>query len=71
MDDTLHISLIILAFLILISWSIFDALKLRKKLKSKKYIVQKEGIQDLKNYGKENIFLAIINIIVDFLRKIF
>lgn len=67
MNETLHIILIILAFTIMIGWSIFDWLKIRRKLKSKKLSQKKQGMNDLKNYGNENIFISLLDII----KKIF
>ena len=67
MNETLHIILIILAFTIMIGWSIFDWLKIGRKLKSKKLSQKKQGMNDLKNYGNENIFMSLLDII----KKIF
>ena len=67
MNETLHIILIILAFTIMIDQSIFDWLKIGRKLKSKKLSQKKQGMNDLKNYGNENIFMSLLDII----KKIF
>ncbi len=54
MSENLNIILIILSSLLLISWSIFDGLKLSPKIKRKKISDKKEGINARKNYGSEN-----------------
>ena len=71
MSENLHIILIIIAFVILISWSIFDLVRINKKLKSKRLEDKKEGYKDLKTSGNENIFNDTIEIILNNNKKIF
>ena len=71
MSENLHIILIIIAFVILISWSIFDLVRINKKLKSKRLEDKKEGYKDLKTSGNENIFNDTIEIILNIFKKIF
>ena len=71
MSENLHIILIIIAFVILISWSIFDLVRINKKLKSKRLENKKEGYKDLKASGNENIFNDTIEIILNIFKKIF
>ena len=71
MSENLHIILIIIAFVILISWSIFDLVRINKKLKSKRLEDKKEGYKDLKASGNENIFNDTIEIILNIFKKIF
>ena len=71
MSENLHIILIITAFVILISWSIFDLVRINKKLKSKRLEDKKEGYKDLKTSGNENIFNDTIEIILNIFKKIF
>ena len=54
MRENLNIILIILSSLLLIRWSIFDGLKLSRKIKRKKISDKKEEINGRKNYGSEN-----------------
>ena len=71
MSENLHIILIITAFVILISWTIFDLVRINKKLKSKRLEDKKEGYKDLKKSGNENIFNDTIEIILNIFKKIF
>ena len=71
MSENLHIILIITAFVILISWTIFDLVRINKKLKSKRLEDKKEGYKDLKTSGNENIFNDTIEIILNIFKKIF
>ena len=71
MNEKLNIILIILAFIILISWSVYDLLKLNKKLKSKKLSDKKEGTKNLKNYGSENILISLIDFLSTIFKKLF
>ena len=71
MSENLHIILIITAFVILISWTIFDLVRINKKLKSKRLEDKKEGYKDLKTSGNENIFNDTIEIILNNNKKIF
>lgn len=71
MSENLHIILIITAFVILISWTIFDFVRINKKLKSKRLEDKKEGYKDLKTSGNENIFNDTIEIILNIFKKIF
>ena len=71
MSENLHIILIIIAFIILISWTIFDLVRINKKLKSKRLEDKKEGYKDLKTSGNENIFNDTIEIILNIFKKIF
>ena len=71
MSENLHIILIITAFVILISWTIFDLVRINKKLKSKRLEDKKEGYKDLKASGNENIFNDTIEIILNIFKKIF
>lgn len=71
MSENLNIILIILSSLFLISWSIFDGLKLSPKIKRKKISDKKEGINARKNYGSENTLITSIEIIGNFLKKTF
>lgn len=71
MSENLNIILIILSSLLLISWSIFDGLKLSRKIKRKKISDKKEEINGRKNYGSENTLITSIEIIGNFLKKIF
>lgn len=69
MSENLNIILIILSSLLLISWSIFDGLKLSRKIKGKKISDKKEEINGRKNYGSENTLITSIEIIGNFLKK--
>ena len=71
MSENLHIILIITAFVILISWTIFDLVRINKKLKSKRLEDKKEGYKDLKTSGNENIINDTIEIILNIFKKIF
>lgn len=71
MSENLNIILIILSSLLLISWSIFDGLKLSPKIKRKKISDKKEEINGRKNYGSENTLVTSIEIIGNFWRKYF
>ena len=71
MSENLHIILIITAFVILISWTIFDLVRINKKLNGKRLEDKKEGYKDLKTSGNENIFNDTIEIILNIFKKIF
>lgn len=71
MNENLHIILIILAFVILISWTIFDLVRVNKKLKSKRFVDKKDGYKDLKASGNGNFLNDTIEIILNIFKKIF
>ena len=71
MNENLQIILIILSSILLISWSIFDGLKLGRKIKRKKAGDKKDEIKALRNYGSENVLISSLEIIGSFLKKIF
>jgi hypothetical protein len=71
MNENLHIILIILAILLLMGWTIFDWVKLNRKIKSKTISDKKEGINELKNYASENNLISLIDYIGNLLKKIF
>ena len=71
MSENLHITLIIIAFLILISWSIFDFVRINKKLKRKRLKDKDKGYKYLKASNSGNFLNDSIEIILNIFKKIF
>ncbi|WP_373797571.1 hypothetical protein [Kaistella sp.] len=71
MSENLHLVLIILAFLILMSWTFYSMFKTKRKIKSSRFSEKKQGVQELKNLGNENAFQVVAEVILKFLSKLF
>lgn len=71
MSENLHLVLVILATLILMSWSFYSMLKTKRKIKSRNFREKKQGAQELKRLGNENAFQVVAEVILKFLSKLF
>ena len=71
MSETSHLALLVLATLILMTWSFFSMFKTKRKIKSRRFSEEREGLQELKSSGNENGFQVIVEVIIKFLSKIF
>ena len=71
MSETSHLVLLVLATLILMTWSFFSMFKTKRKIKSRRFSEKSEGVQELKSSGNENGFQAIVEVIVKFFSKTF
>ena len=71
MSETSHLVLLVLATLILMTWSFYSMFKTKRKIKSRRFSEKREGVQELKSSGNENGFQVIVEVIVKFLSKIF
>ena len=71
MSETLHLVLLVLATLIVMTWSFYSMFKTKRKIKSRRFSEKREGFQELKSSGNENAFQIIVEVIVKFLSKIF
>ena len=71
MSETLHLVLLVLATLMLMTWSFFSMFKTKRKIKSRRFTAKRERVQELKSSGNENSFQVIVEVIVKFLSKIF
>lgn len=71
MSETLHLVLLVLATLMLMTWSFFSMFKTKRKIKSRRFSEKREGFQELKSSGNEDGFQVIVEVIVKFLNKIF
>ena len=71
MSENLHLVLIILAFLILMSWTFYSMFKTKREIKSSRFSEKKQGVQELKNLGNENAFQVVLEVILKFLSKLF
>lgn len=71
MSENLHLVLIILAFLILMSWTFYSMFKTKREIKSSRFSEKKHGVQELKRVGNENAFQFVAEVILKFLSKLF
>lgn len=71
MSENLHLVLIILAFLILMSWTFYLMFKTKREIKSSRFSEKKQGVQELKKLGNENAFQVVAEVIFKFLSKLF
>ena len=71
MSETLHLVLLVLATLILMTWSFYSMFKTKRKIKSRHFSEEREGVQELKSSGNENAFQIIVEVIVKFFSNIF
>ena len=71
MSKNLHLVLVILATLILMSWSFYSMFKTKRKIKSGGFSEKKQGVQELKRIGNENAFQVVVEVILKFLSKLF
>ena len=71
MSETSHLVLLVLATLIVMTWSFYSMFKTKRKIKSRRVSKKREGGQELKDSGNENGFQVIVEVIIKFLSKIF
>lgn len=71
MSETLNLILLVLATLILMTWSFYSMFKTKRKIKSRRFTENREGVQKLKSSGNENGMQVIVEVIIKFLSKIF
>ena len=71
MSENLHLVSIILAFLILMSWTFYSMFKTKREIKSSRFSEKKHGVQELKKLGNENAFQVVAEVILKFLSKLF
>ena len=71
MSENLHLVLVILAFLILMSWTFYSMFKTKREIESSRFSEKKHGVQELKSLGNENAFQVVVEVILKFFSKLF
>lgn len=52
------------------TWSFYSMFKTKRKIKSRRFTENREGVQKLKSSGNENGMHVIVEVIIKFLSKI-